>query len=199
MNCECNRQRKNKIVTTKSKILNQAWEMFSNTSFFNLSMREIAQTLGLAKSALYYHFTNKTDLFRQVIENRLQAFRAKFDTVFDKKLSATKKIKLISEIYIKETEQEKKLIRLIYSDLPGFDQSIANIINNFRAELVNKISLVIKEGIKKGEFKKNTDPYITAILLLNSIENPTINNINNDILNDRAINILLHGIEKSPA
>lgn len=198
MNYQCNNKRFSQITSTKSKILNKAWELFSNASFFNLSMREIAQTLGLAKSALYYHFTNKTDLFRQVIDNRLSAFRSKFDTVVDRKLNATQKLKKLSTVYVKEVDQEKRLIRLIYSDLPSFDRSIKNKINEFRSELVNKLACVIKEGINQGEFRKNTDPYSTAIFLLNSMENPAINkNINKNNLTNQAIKILLHGIQKS--
>ncbi|MBQ9042037.1 MAG: TetR/AcrR family transcriptional regulator [Eggerthellaceae bacterium] len=52
---------------TKQRILDEALVMFAEQGFDGTSMRELAETLGLGKSALYKHYTSKDDIWNAMI------------------------------------------------------------------------------------------------------------------------------------
>jgi AcrR family transcriptional regulator len=47
---------------TRERILNVALDLFSRQGFDGTSLRQIAESLGLTKAALYYHFESKDDI-----------------------------------------------------------------------------------------------------------------------------------------
>jgi len=52
---------------TKEKILLNALDLFSEKGYSGTNMRELAQSLGLVKSALYRHYTSKEEIWDAVI------------------------------------------------------------------------------------------------------------------------------------
>ena len=53
---------------TKQRILDEALLMFSQRGYEGTSMRELAQTLGLGKSALYKHYASKEDIWNSMLD-----------------------------------------------------------------------------------------------------------------------------------
>lgn len=56
---------------TRAVILNNALELFADKGYDATSMREIAETVGISKPALYYHFDSKEDIVRGVLNDQL--------------------------------------------------------------------------------------------------------------------------------
>lgn len=50
-------------MDTKEKILFNALEMFSQTGYNTVSIRDIAEAMDIKESSIYYHFKNKQDVF----------------------------------------------------------------------------------------------------------------------------------------
>src|SRR4051812_15031304 len=59
--------------STKARALAVALELFSREGYDAVSMREIAEELGVTKAALYHHFTSKEDLARGLVGGYLTA------------------------------------------------------------------------------------------------------------------------------
>jgi AcrR family transcriptional regulator len=53
---------------TRQRILDVAAELFTEQGYEGTSLREIADRMGFTKAALYYHFNNKEDLLRALID-----------------------------------------------------------------------------------------------------------------------------------
>ncbi len=49
-------------VNTRDRILDVALDLFIEQGFDGTSLRQIAESLGVTKAALYYHFTSKDDI-----------------------------------------------------------------------------------------------------------------------------------------
>lgn len=56
----------------KNKIKETAAKLFSENGYKSTSMREIAEAVGVTKAALYYHYPNKEDIFRSVVEDNFR-------------------------------------------------------------------------------------------------------------------------------
>ena len=64
---------------TKEKILMAALRLFAKDGYEGVSVRNIAEELGMTKGALYRHYKNKRDIFDCIVERMIQvdAERAK--------------------------------------------------------------------------------------------------------------------------
>ena len=64
---------------TKGKILLTALQLFARDGYEAVSVRSIAEELGMTKGALYRHFKNKRDIFDSIVDRMIQidAQRAK--------------------------------------------------------------------------------------------------------------------------
>lgn len=58
---------------TRVRALSTALELFSRDGYDAVSMREIAEALGVTKAALYHHFTSKEEIARELIGGYLAA------------------------------------------------------------------------------------------------------------------------------
>jgi len=58
---------------TRERALAVALDMFSRDGYDHISMREIAEELGVTKAALYHHFTSKEEIARELIGGYLGA------------------------------------------------------------------------------------------------------------------------------
>jgi AcrR family transcriptional regulator len=52
---------------TRERILDAALALFADKGYEAISMREIAEQLGITKAALYYHFDSKADIVRAML------------------------------------------------------------------------------------------------------------------------------------
>ena len=52
----------------REELLKQAFELFARKGYDSLTMREIAKELDISTGTLYHYFSNKSSIFRQMIE-----------------------------------------------------------------------------------------------------------------------------------
>lgn len=60
-------------VGTRERALSAALDLFSREGYDAVSMREIAEELGVSKAALYHHFTSKEEIAQELIGGYLAA------------------------------------------------------------------------------------------------------------------------------
>ena len=65
----------------RDQIIDAAAAVFSQKGYHPASMDAIAQTAGVAKGSLYYHFHSKSDLFTAVVCEGIADMRRQVDTI----------------------------------------------------------------------------------------------------------------------
>ena len=68
---------------SRAAILEAAKLLFMQEGFRGISMRQIAEAVGVTKAALYYHFKDKEELFVAIVEQYLVAMSILIDEVTD--------------------------------------------------------------------------------------------------------------------
>ena len=74
-------QRKNNPGSTKQRILKEAEKLFAVKGFEGTGIEEIARKAGIRKSVIYYHFKNKEQILRTMLDDfvaRGVAFKKSF-------------------------------------------------------------------------------------------------------------------------
>ena len=60
------------MADTKEKILMASLQLFARDGYEAVSVRNIAEDLGITKGALYRHYINKRDIFDRIVERMVQ-------------------------------------------------------------------------------------------------------------------------------
>ena len=60
------------MADTKENILIEALKLFAQDGYEAVSVRNIAEKLGITKGALYRHYKNKRDIFDSIVDRMIQ-------------------------------------------------------------------------------------------------------------------------------
>lgn len=164
------------MADTKEKILMTALQLFARDGYEAVSVRTIAEELGMTKGALYRHYKNKRDIFDSIVERmiRIDAERAnahqmpaeKYDTMPDAYENAT-----VENIQKYTIEQFKFWTEDDFASHFRKMLTLEQYRNEEMAELYSQCIVagpvaytedLFRELIKKGVFKRE-DPGMLAI------------------------------------
>src|SRR5689334_8457349 len=98
----------------REEIKAAALELFATRGYGQTSLREVAETLGITKAALYYHFSSKDDLLTALIQPLIDDQQALLDDIRSGALSDPR---AILERYFDLCLAHRRLFRGVVSDL----------------------------------------------------------------------------------
>lgn len=148
------------METTSERLLEISAELFAESGFTGVSMRQIASAAGLTQAAIYHHYANKKDLYTATVQH-LQRSKLGF-------------VKLISEM---EASPEEKLARLVELILEVLESEqafrhifIREMLEGDESRLQSLSEDVLSEGHKLMDpLMKEVAPGLDSQLLLTSV------------------------------
>ncbi|MEE4259933.1 MAG: TetR/AcrR family transcriptional regulator [Bacteroidales bacterium] len=161
---------------TRNKIVIVATKLFSRFGFHKTSMDEIAKIARKAKGSLYYHFSSKEDLFKEVVSIEIINLKNQLSVIVDKpNLNTSKKLK---EYLLKRMEvlnsaaNYHETIKADFFEHFHFIDDLRNELDEWEKEKLKKIIL---EGVHNGEFAEIEDIDVLIdvfIMVLKGLEIP---------------------------
>ena len=141
--------------TVRQRLLASAAELFARKGYASTTVREIVEAAKVTKPALYYYFRNKEEIYLELMKEA----EARFEILLN---SARKEIGVVKERVLRFSEQVFQLfldqieiarvgISIHYGPAQGtpfFD------FDAFHLKFQKLIEKLIREGIRKGEFRK---------------------------------------------
>ena len=94
------RTNRERTETTRLALLDAARALFVGKGYADTSTPEIAVAAGITRGALYHHFEDKRDLFRQVLQRESQAVAADIEAAAPEQLSPRKALLEGSKAYL---------------------------------------------------------------------------------------------------
>ncbi len=178
-----------KGVITKKKILDTAIDVFKDKRFGKGSIREIALTIGIKNSTVYYYFKNKEEIYKGLVETFKEGLceRVRKETLSMSRSSYDRVRKILKEYvtYIKEN------INLydIFREVEFVDLQFAK---SYYEEITNCIEKSYHDKLKDG-----VDPRSIAFAILGSVYFIAIKNLiwNKESNIDRDVEVALRVIE----
>lgn len=154
------------ILNSKQRILKIASELFSESGFLGVSMADIAKSLNITKAALYYHFTNKKELYLEVLEKSFRNLIKAVNRVVNKGKSPEQRLCQVIRDYLKLGLKERNLIKsLIVTPAKG-DPEIAKYVAKLRKRINRQFQFLLKKILGKKKTVQNVDlKFITSGLL----------------------------------
>jgi AcrR family transcriptional regulator len=171
-------------MNTKEKIQNVAIKMFSGKGYTETSMREISAELNISKAALYYHFSNKEEIFVSIIENIFKEIIKFNKELASQNIPTWEILKKWIEHTVNSSVKKDNIGQLIRQIMMGKFKNVSNNIDIFSFINVNFeiLNSVMKKGIEEKEIRSDIDSKFLTISflgLLHSVLGPMRNNTKN--------------------
>lgn len=94
------RTNRERTETTRLALIEAARALFVSKGYGDTSTPEIAEAAGITRGALYHHFTDKRDLFRQVLLRESEAVAADIEAATPEQLAPREALLEGSEAYL---------------------------------------------------------------------------------------------------
>jgi len=147
-------------------ILATAKTLFSQQGYHGLAMRQISESLGVAKSALYYHFKDKEELFLAILESNLDEMEAALIQIQAQTITPSQRIQLLVEYILSQPAEQRAIIRLASQEMVQLSAATRQSFNQiYRKKFIDRIQLLLQSGMESGDFKR-LDPEIATWVLL---------------------------------
>lgn len=160
-----NKQRSGDNPGTRERIIEIARRLFSQHGYLGVSMSDIAGRANITKAALYHHFTGKTEIYREVLDDvsgRLSALIAK---ALDENTVRARLHKLIRS-YLDFGIREKNLIKALALKLSPADRGIHRCITQLRERVSNAIQPLIEEMSAGNQSARKTESRSLTSMLI---------------------------------
>ncbi|HEU4718546.1 MAG TPA: TetR family transcriptional regulator [Bacteroidia bacterium] len=144
----------------KDHLLDIAEELFSENGFDATSVRALAERAGMNVAMVSYYFGSKEKLFEAVIIRKTAYIREKLMLLAgDKSLSAWEKMReLIGNYTERILNDEGRYHKMMMRELSLRKRTgLSSVIEEKIMTNMNAVYSIVKEGIKKGEFRKDVD------------------------------------------
>jgi AcrR family transcriptional regulator len=150
----------------RSTILDKAKCLFIQHGYHGLSMREIAEEVGVSKAALYYHFKDKEELFIAVLNQNLDKTGEEIDAIQSSSTTSSEMIVKFIEYVLNQPAEQRAVIRLGTQEISQLNVESRKMFNEtYHQKFTGKVQEIFQSGMKNGEFK-SMDPDIATWALL---------------------------------
>jgi AcrR family transcriptional regulator len=133
----------------KERILVEANQLFMRFGLKKTTMDDIAKSVGMAKSSLYYYFKNKDDVFESVLVREMDLMRVAVDAEVRKQATLEDKLITHNISFHEQVLQRENLYRIVKSkgNNPVLDQNLQRIVKRE----VEYVKNLVTYGMVSGE------------------------------------------------
>ena len=132
-------------MTTKERILQAAYNCFSQKGYFGTTTREIAQAAGVSEVTLFRLFGSKKELFREVLLN--------FSVIPDIRSisvpegSGEKVLEEIGRKIYFSLREKKEFLKILLSEVTGLTEEMQEVYSHFTQTLEQLLQSVFSSAL----------------------------------------------------
>lgn len=156
-----------KAVRRREEIIQSATELFDKQGFFNTSLDDVAQAIGLKREALYYYFKNRTELLLAIIEPQAIDLIAGLEEIVSSELPSEAKLQRAMENHLDRFDRHCLEMTITLRDgIMGSSDPVQASMTRVWKTYEKLWTALIKEGQASGQFQNIGDPKMIAFGIL---------------------------------
>lgn len=165
-------RRKNILVNNKSaKNLNRKGDiikvtakLFSQKSFHDVKMDEIAEELGIAKGTIYLYFKSKEKLYLEILEESYKAIEALLENEIVINEPSPVKLKKVLGIIFGFYRRNLDVLKILSRDETHLIKEHFEFTEHWRLRRLKLYEKILEKGIREGSFNVQ-NPRLTALII----------------------------------
>ena len=149
------------------QIIETAETLFAERGFDGTSVRDIADVAGVNVAMISYYFGSKEKLMEALFELRVGTVKLRVETLIkDESLTPIEKVNMLIDEHIERIMQKQCFHKIMVGvQVTNKNPAILKAANKVKLRNAAVVSELIKDGQKKGVFKKKID----ILLMLNTM------------------------------
>src|SRR5512136_2954009 len=149
-----------------ARIIEEATCLFVASGYRGISMREIAEAVGISKAGLYYHFRDKEDLFLAVLTANLERIEAIILAARQAEPTTRGQVGRMMQAIFDQPPDQRAIIRLASQEIGHVNPAArADFGRLYRAKFTERVEDMLRDGIRRGELRAMDAGAATWILL----------------------------------
>ena len=140
-----------KRVNKRDRILQTANEIFARYGYDKTTLDDIGKKCGLNKASLYYYFSNKEDIYVQVIMAETTVFINELQAQTANLISTADKIRHYLIERVKRYEKVLNMTQLSFDALQKVEPLFQELYVTVREKEVDFLASLLQTGMEKGE------------------------------------------------
>jgi AcrR family transcriptional regulator len=159
------------------QILEVAEKLFANQGFDGTSIRDIAAEAGVNIAMISYYFKSKENLMQAIFEKSMGSFRVRVESLLrDDSLKPFQKMEMLIDEKINGIMQRQRFYKIMLCEqVTNKNPVIVEFVNELKKKNTEAVGKLIRDGQKKGEFKKTIDVTLLLSTLFGTISQILIN------------------------
>lgn len=153
---------------TALRILDESLSLIARLGYAAVSMRMIAEAVGVNVGSLYNHFANKQQILLRLMSDHMNDLLQAWEAVDVEGLDAAEKLDRFVRFHISYNLPRADAVFISFMELRSLDPDNHAKIEKLRAEYEYVVRDVIKEGQQQGLFKIE-DAHVAAMSVLGSV------------------------------
>ena len=141
-------------MTRQDKIIKTASALFSERGYSAVSMRDLAEAIGIKAASIYNHVSSKQEILSLIIIRTAEEFTEGMKVIAASKNSALEKMKSIIEMHTRITLNNTHALATLNQDWIHLVEPDLSYFKDMRKGYEQNIRKIIKKGVKNKEFKK---------------------------------------------
>ena len=149
---------------TRDAILDAAEREFDSRGFAATTIKHLAAAAGVNSALLYYYFTDKETLYREMLRRVIGAFASEGVRRLDDAASPEAGVRQFVELQMEFMSVRPHVPRLIVRELIDYDATHAEAqIAHAAAGLFKRLCEHIRRGQREGAFRPDLEPRFAAV------------------------------------
>jgi len=155
-------------IVKKNNMIKIAAKLFSQKSFHDVTMDEIAEKVGVAKGTIYLYFSSKDNLYLEILEHTFDSIESLLEKEVNTDFLAPDKLKKVLAIVINFYRENIDVLKILSRDETHLIQEHHDLTEKWRRRRIELYEKIIEKGIKEGSFKTgNTE--LAALILYGAV------------------------------
>jgi len=159
------------------QIISAAEKLFASRGFDGTSVRDIAEEAGVNIAMISYYFGSKEKLMQALFSERTTHIRLKVESLLkDENVTPLDKVYVIVDDYIERFLQKQHFHKIMmYAQMLEKSPTVTAMMNDLKKENMAQISRLIKDGQKRGVFRKDVDVVLLWNVLIGTVTQTVVN------------------------
>ena len=155
-------------MDNSAQIRAAASRLFATHGYDGVSLQAIADSVGVAKQTLLYHYPSKDLLRRAVLEHVLEHWRRTLPAILQAVTSGKRRFQALTEELITFFDSDRDRARLLARELLDNPTDTKRLMVESLRPWILLVSEYIREGQKIGLIRANVDPesYVLHVIIL---------------------------------
>ena len=156
-----------KSVRRREEIVQCATELFDKKGFFNTSLDDVAQAVGIKREALYYYYRNRTELLLAIIAPQATELIESLKEVVASSLPAKEKLRLAIQNHLDRFDRHCLEMTITLRDgVMGTSDPVREPMTKVWKSYEQLWTTLIADGQSSGEFNIAGDPKMVSFGIL---------------------------------